>query len=524
MLDFNVALGRAANPVGGAFDMADDLLREMGRLRIDEALVYHKVAAEADILLGNRLLLELLKGQSRLYPCWIMAPSVLGDLPEPRTWVREAIEAGVRAVRLLPRHSLYTLEEWCVGALFSELERAELPVLLDFGTPHWSERIVPWERVKTLCERYGRLRVVVLGATVGACREAVPLLHRLPNLYLECHALNLPDGFGLLAREGLISHLVFGTGMPARAAECVMQQVLSGGLKGAELRKVCGENARDLLGITDPISVSQIDIRPLPRLGGLVVDTHAHCGSWDRIPTLVKRPDAMVQSMVRCGVHKMVVSSFSAIQGAMQDGNRQTFEVIRQFPDYLYGYCVVNPHYPDEIPGELTRCFKQGPHFIGLKLHCGLHEVQVQDPRYEYALSFAGERELPVLVHGGGKDHWAEVAEKFPHAPIIMAHACAWDGHTAQGRDLYGPVRDVPNLYVDVAGSAAYRGALRALVELVGTEKVLFGSDFPMFDLAFELGRIALSDLTDVQKVQLCGGNALRIFKSLAASPSNAIV
>ena len=98
LLDFNVALGRSASPVGGSFDDAQQLLGEMRRLGIDEALVYHYLAAEGDVLLGNRLLLAELAGHPELHACWIVAPPVLGDLPAPAAWVDEAVAAGARLV------------------------------------------------------------------------------------------------------------------------------------------------------------------------------------------------------------------------------------------------------------------------------------------------------------------------------------------------------------------------------------------------------------------------------------------
>ena len=515
LFDINVGFGRAAYPVGGSFDTPEQLLAEMQRLRIDAALVYHQVAAEADVLFGNRLLTEALKGHPNLFPCWFMAPPVLGDLPEPEAWVAEALAAGVRAIRLAPRHSLYSLADWCVGPLLQAIERAGLPVLLDFGTPHWSELAIPWSEVKALCENHPQLNVIVVGATVGTARNATSLLQHLPNLYLEYHTFNAPDTLRLFAEQGLGRKLVFGTGMPRRAGECVVEQTLRSGLKPGPLLDMAGRTARGLLGVVEASGASQLSAAPFGRARGLVIDAHAHCGGWQRTNTFVRTPQAIVEAMHRAGVHKMVVSSFSAIQGATAEGNRQAAAIVAEYPSHLFAYCAVNPHYLNEMAGELARCFVDSPGFIGLKLHCGLHGVQLQDPAYETALTFAQEHELPVLVHGGGEDDWAGVAQRYPAAAFIIAHGCSWDGLDPKGRALYAPVREVGNLYVDVAGSAAWRGALRALIDLVGVRKVLYGSDFPMFDLAFELGRVSLSDLSDAEKVAISGGNALRLFKRI---------
>ena len=107
VFDLNVTLGRTALPVGDPFDSPEELCAEMRRLRIDEALVCHAIALEADTEYGNALLLEQLRGYQNLYPCWVMAPPAFGDLPGPESWVERARASGVRAIRLVPAHSHY---------------------------------------------------------------------------------------------------------------------------------------------------------------------------------------------------------------------------------------------------------------------------------------------------------------------------------------------------------------------------------------------------------------------------------
>ena len=76
LFDLNVTLGRTALPAGAPFDTPGDLLEEMRRLRIDEALVCHAIALEADAEYGNALLIEQLRGHQNLFPVGDGAPRV----------------------------------------------------------------------------------------------------------------------------------------------------------------------------------------------------------------------------------------------------------------------------------------------------------------------------------------------------------------------------------------------------------------------------------------------------------------
>jgi predicted TIM-barrel fold metal-dependent hydrolase len=509
MLDINVAIGRFAIPIGASFDSASDLLREMDRLGIGDALVYHAVAAEADIRLGNQMLLDAIKGHDRLHPCWVMAPQYLQDLPNPHDWVSEAKRAGVKAVRVFPKYHLYTLE--ALGPLLAALANAITPILFDFGARHWSERAIPWDDIVQLANKTRRISFVVIGATVGDVRDVHTALAYTENVFIECSTLIHPDLYEEFGAIGKLDRLLFGTGLPKRAAECSVGQAKLSSPDALAKDGIFGANAAAIFGIrikpdpeADPDRYEVDSLCP-------VIDMHCHCGSWERTTTPIKGPYAFVKSMNRCGIDKIVFSSFTAIHGETKTGNREAAEWVRKFPDRLFGYCVINPNYPDEVAGELAHCFEHAENFVGLKFHCQLHGAQLHDPGYERALAFASERKLPVLVHGGGQDRWDEMGQKFPGANFIMAHACAWDGRDPVGRQLYLRAKDNPNIYVDLSGSPAHHHSVAALVDLIGAEKIIYGSDFPMFDFGFEVCRISLSELSDADKRKILSENALRI-------------
>jgi len=442
-----------------------------------------------------------------------MAPAYLNDLTKPREWVNKARDARVRAVRLFPRYHLYALREWCVGELCAALEEAALPLFVDYGPRHWSEAVIPWDGIREIAGAHPALAIVVVGANVGDVRTLPALLRELPNLYAEIHSFNPPDAIEQFVEADLGDRLLFGTGLPKCAAECVVGQMRAADISEPAFNAISSGNATKLLGL--PADTTHV-ARGRDTQAHAIIDVHAHIGSWERTTTPLKGADAFLKAMDRCGIDKMVFSSFTAIHGETRIGNEETAVAIEDGRGRLFGYAVVNPNYPKESFEDLMRFFAQPAGFVGLKLHCQLHGAQLHDAGYAECLSFADAHELPVLVHGGGQDKWDLVARRYPRANFIMAHACAWDGRNVDGKALYERVRHTPNLYVDVSGSAAHRNAMFALIELVGAEKILYGSDFPMFDLGFEVGRVTLSAIPDAQKELILAANARRIFKRLS--------
>ena len=99
------------------------------------------------------------------------------------------------------------------------------------------------------------------------------------------------------------------------------------------------------------------------------------------------------------------------------------------------------------------------------------------------------------------------VARDNPDVPIIMAHmgGDAW-------REGLRAAAESPNLYVDMCASWADADKVAEAVDALGPERVLFGSDFTLFDPAHTLGMIEDAVLSDEARELILHGNAERLF------------
>jgi uncharacterized protein len=139
----------------------------------------------------------------------------------------------------------------------------------------------------------------------------------------------------------------------------------------------------------------------------------------------------------------------------------------------LVPFCRLDPR--DRPAAEAERCLDAGAR--GIKLHPRAERFRLEEPETEPIFAVANERGVPVLVHAGrgipalGKDA-VELAERYPNASIILAHAgvcdLAW---------IWRAAADRPNLFFDTAWWSAVD--LLTLFSLVPPGQVLFGSDAP---------------------------------------------
>jgi predicted TIM-barrel fold metal-dependent hydrolase len=75
---------------------------------------------------------------------------------------------------------------------------------------------------------------------------------------------------------------------------------------------------------------------------------------------------------------------------------------------------------------EATRCLDAGAR--GIKLHPRAQRFALNDERLAPVFALAAERRVPILIHGGRglppiADHLARLHERYPEAPLIIAHA-----------------------------------------------------------------------------------------------------
>lgn len=191
----------------------------------------------------------------------------------------------------------------------------------------------------------------------------------------------------------------------------------------------------------------------------------------------------------------------------VQQGNNMILEAMRQYPRRFVGFISINPHYPAEIQPELERCYAAG--MIGLKAHEIIHKYPVDGPNYQAAWEFANQHKLAVLAHIGSgprADSLRNIARKYKNASFILAHY-----NSGEEEGSVAMVKQFDNVYLDTAWTQMQYGAIERLTAAAGAERIIFGSDMPLSDLAHRVGAILGAGIGDADKRKILGGNMLKI-------------
>jgi len=247
----------------------------------------------------------------------------------------------------------------------------------------------------------------------------------------------------------------------------------------------------------------------------MIIDIHAHV-----FPGLTDQGrQALVNEFLADGVDLVLASSVGDLERypapeAVRRDNEDCAAFARATGGFSRWLAYLNPQ-NDNWREELDRCVRDGA--VGIKLWVALKEKDRGLDRTRELIAHAAERNLAVLIHTfnhtdpcpfGEIDigEFASLAEAVPDARLVAAHA------GGNWRESIGVLAGMPNACVDVCGSFPARGMVEALVEDLGADRVLFGSDMPGRSLSSQLAKVMLADLSVEQKELVLWKNAARVF------------
>lgn len=221
--------------------------------------------------------------------------------------------------------------------------------------------------------------------------------------------------------------------------------------------------------------------------------------------------DDLVADGESIGVEKYLVCSTATRPGQVRSINDFILEECSR-QDKFVGFATLHPEYED-IEGELARIVEMGHH--GIKLHPDFQEFDIDDASAMAIYSGAEQAGLPILFHMGdvrydysAPERLARVAKTFPGLTCIAAHFGGYQRWEDARRYL-----GQPNIYYDTSSSLFLLPPDDAvsIIGHFGSDRFMFGTDYPMWLHQQELERFMKLPLTEQQREDIFWNNFERL-------------
>lgn len=257
------------------------------------------------------------------------------------------------------------------------------------------------------------------------------------------------------------------------------------------------------------------DIHNIP-----AIDVHAHYGRYWRhgFPELSNRlatGDAVTVaqrarvSNVEWTVVSPLLGLFPRGEAITEDGNAEAQREVLKTPGLLQ-WVIIDPTRP--VTYDQARDMLAMPQCVGIKIHPEEHIYPIRE-HGRAIFEFAAQHEAIMLTHSGHENSlpadFVPFANDFPAVKLILAHLGCSDGsdRSLQVRALQQSKHG--NMYVDTSSAQSiWPGLIEWAVAETGVERILFGTDTPLYSVPMQRARIDYAELCDKDKRRILRDNA----------------
>ncbi len=231
-----------------------------------------------------------------------------------------------------------------------------------------------------------------------------------------------------------------------------------------------------------------------------IIDAHMHLGE-DLMFLTDDSEETLLTAMDENGVNAQIL-----MPGIVSRDQKKAHERIKRFidahPGRAFGIACFNPLMDDAEYLRLVRWAVKDLGFKGVKIHPYAFCVAPSHPANRKVFSVAEELDITVMIHTGNGLPIAlpslaiPVAREHPHLRIVLAHA----GGGTFGADAIVAAQECPNIFLETSWVTVYD--LQAMVEKLGPERVMFGTDL-VSNIPVELAKYRALGLPD-SKLEWC--------------------
>ena len=220
----------------------------------------------------------------------------------------------------------------------------------------------------------------------------------------------------------------------------------------------------------------------------------------------------LIDEETSCGISRMCIYSVAMNVHSMQSINKFIHSQLVEHPDLFTGMAAIHPDY-DDMDSLIDEVKAAG--FRGFKIHPDMQQFALDEKR-SMDMFAAIERRMPIIIHTGDSRfnyshprQMAKVLDAFPNLVCVCAHMGGW----SEWDDAWKALSKYENVYVDTS-SSLYAMTPEHAAEIIhhfAIERVMFGTDYPMWNACDELKRIAAVPLSERERELIMGKNALEL-------------
>lgn len=260
----------------------------------------------------------------------------------------------------------------------------------------------------------------------------------------------------------------------------------------------------------------------------MIIDAHCHIypdkiaekasqatgGFYDIPMAFDGKVSTLMREGAKAGIDRFVVQSVATTPKQVRSINAFIAQTVAQYPDKLFGLGTLHPE-SEDLAGDVAHLIELG--LRGVKLHPDIQHFKLDDYRCLKIYELCEAAGLPLLIHTGDKrydysnpNRLIPILNIYKNLTVVGAHFGGWSIWEEASEQLW----KIPNLYVDCSSSFYELDdeTVKKVIARYGSERVLFGTDYPMWHPDEELRRLRSLGLDKEATENILWRNAAKVF------------
>lgn len=222
----------------------------------------------------------------------------------------------------------------------------------------------------------------------------------------------------------------------------------------------------------------------------------------------------LIKDGTAVGIGHFVVQSVATTPHQVRSINEFIAREVAENPTMLTGLGTLHPE-SEDIAADLRHLQELG--LKGVKLHPDIQRFKIDDYRCLKIYELCEREGLPILMHTGDSrydysnpNRMLPILQIYTGLTVIGAHLGGW----SVWDEAMDKLAHLPNLYVDCSSCMPFlpHEKVFAIIRRYGADRVLFGSDFPMFLPSKELPALLKLGLTEEELRLILHDNVCKLY------------
>jgi len=218
----------------------------------------------------------------------------------------------------------------------------------------------------------------------------------------------------------------------------------------------------------------------------------------------------VLDNMREANIDKTIIFPMPSIEINLEAANIYCLYLSKLYSNNFIPFAIIDEK-PEKWIEFGIKGFKE--HTFGQRIQKDKYGNNIFSQKFKQTYKLIAEKEIPLLLHAGENrvDRIKnDMLKDVPNLKIILAHLGAdfpernnYNPEKSQVEKTLKSLKHIPNIMFDIAAIRDI-DLLKMAIDIVGIEKLIFGSDFPYEKPINTIKRINRLNLSDTELEQLC--------------------